>query len=241
MIISVQGLRTGTGSSFVAANLAEIYARNSAVALASTTPAPGTFENYWGLPLQEDKSWLRQINNNLPLAEAIERANYGYPVLFPFGLMDLMTDKSNEQCAQQFLSALVPHAFTHTLIDTGKATSFWSKAFANLVDAVVTVLEPDHDALVRLTNYSPRDNEFFLINKVVPGSSVGYRLTSFLETEPRFVGKLITPLLPQDEAARESGFFMTRVVLSAPRAAITQALEGVSQNLLTQAARWATR
>lgn len=127
MIISVQGLRTGTGSSFVAANLAEIYARNSAVALASTTPAPGTFETYWGLPLQEDKSWLRQINNNLPLAEAIERANYGYPVLFPFGLMDLMTDKSNEQCAQQFLSTLVPHAFTHTLIDTGKATSFGAK------------------------------------------------------------------------------------------------------------------
>lgn len=237
MILSIQGLRTGTGSSFVAANLADVFSRTAPVALVSTTPAPGTFETYWNLSLTGDKSWLRQVSNDLPLAEAIERPDHGFPVLFPFGIMDVMTDESANRQAEKLLALLAPHAFTHTVIDAGAASSRWAKAFSPVVDMIVTVLEPDHDALLRLMHYAPRPQEVFLINKVVPGSQVGYRLTSFLETEPRFIGKLVTPLLPQDEAARESGFLMTRVVKSAPHAAITQALLTVSQSLLTVADR----
>ncbi len=242
MLISIQGLRAGAGSSFCAANLAELYASaNRPVALVSTAPAPSTFETYWGLPLTSGKSWVRQITSNQPLAEAAVRAELGFPVLFSFGAQAALSAQEAESTAPKLLAALSGAALTHVLVDAGGINTPCSQVFRSLATLVVTVLEPDHDSLLRLMEYHPLDNEVFVLNKVVPGSSVGYRLTSYLETEPRFVGKLITPVLAADEAARESGFLLTRVVKSAPTSAVSQSLGALAESLLHAEARLAAR
>lgn len=234
MIICIQGLRDATGSSFLAANLAEILAEHESVALISTKPAPGTFETYWGLGPFSPKSWMRAIGESLPIENAIERANTGFPVLFPFGLLDALTTDVVHARALSLLTHIEPYRFSTILIDAGDVHNPWSQAFRQRAHRVITVIEPDHDALIRLMSYQPLESEVFVLNKVIPGSAVGFRLTSFLETDERFAHRLIRPVLPYDEAAVESGFLMTRVVKSAPESAISHALRTLKTTLVAE-------
>ncbi len=256
MIIVIQGLREGAGSSFLAANLAQLLALptalnpatemmhapsgealdGAAVALIDADPGTGTFLTYWGRgPEVPSLGWVKAALSHEGLERVVIRPSTGFPLLFPMGDLHQaseLTDETVDQAMAQLAAYLRILSIEHVVVDAGRLTSTWAARWRAVADQVLTVVNPDHHALINLLHYTPLANERFVLNAVVPGAASAQRVMAFLDTQPHLASHRLSTVIPLDESVRESGFRLERLVLSDPQAAAAEAVRELTRDLV---------
>lgn len=217
-IIEVCGLRSGVGTSFIAASLAYRFSvTETKVLVASSCAHTLPLELYFNAPLDVNDGWASQgaaLQYRLHYTDELD--------VLPRGEV---TGLSEEELTEK-LSDVIREAqslYDIVVIDAGVR----DEALPLRSHCRLTVLEPEAGCLMRLVDLDDLPgHEALVFNKVLPLSRTQRDVMSFLHTRPQWLAHLVPYSIPHDEFALQSTLFkqpVTQTML------FTQSAEQINQ------------
>ena len=206
-IVQLQGIRSGVGTSFIAAALAYRFSMSNVKVLAvNANPSPFSLDQFFNLPLTLTESWFADVNVGINLFDHCYRYN---------DLLDVLPAseqvKPNNGDWELAFKALIHEAefrYDFLVIDAGCLSSGAAKSLLSKASIVIDVLESEANSLMRLIRHRTQvNNEYYLFNKVWPLSRTQSDVSAFIQRYPQFVERLIPLSVPYDEYALQSSLY----------------------------------
>lgn len=202
-VIVIQGLKSGVGASFVAANVAyRLSMTNVRVLVVNARSSHYPLESYFNLPSDLTDGWMS--SSEASLLDCRYRYNDLLDIL-PSGL------EGSENDGQRRVRTLIAQArreYDFCVVDAGVIDSDWAKAYADSADLTIDVMEPEAGCLMRLVHRNRfSDNEYLMFNKVWPMSRTHSDVSTLIRRHQAFADRLITHSVPYDEYALQSSLY----------------------------------
>ena len=220
VVFVVQGIREGSGASSATASIAWHLSRRHSV-LAVCTPASSQgFRLIFNLPTNDqlDCTFWR-YTNSLNLYTPTHSGTF------------------SESNVKKLLALFSSAGVHYVVLDAGSCGDPEAATWCEVADLIVTVMEPDADALLRLSERVPDANEVFLLNKVQASSRAAADVQRHLRSLKSLADRITPPLVPFDEFTARASLRRGPVAQLNPEAQSARAFCALGTWLLLRADR----
>ncbi|MBR2961226.1 MAG: hypothetical protein IKC44_06720 [Burkholderiaceae bacterium] len=213
-IIQLQGIRSGVGTSFVAAALAyRLSVSNVRVLAVNANPSAFSLDQSFNLPMELFDNWITDVLSGRSVFSHRYRYNELLDVL-PAGV-DGSGTPIDWNCAIEALLREADGHYDYVVMDAGVMDTSQAAAVRARASIIIDVMEAEANSLMRLIRHRPSSqNEYYLFNKVWPLSRTQSDVSAFIQRYSQFVKRLVPLSVPYDEYALQSSLYKQPITQS---------------------------